>query len=314
LKLKRARRFGVDDEPDSDSSVNITDFLAYFRKSIVNDSQISSGEILFRKFDNQSIGLNRSTIEDIDNKDVFKISYRHDWLDLDEAWDLGISATKWGQRRANSLDDIYADDFRAFARFTYDRNLSDRLTSRFSTWLRNVNEDLSDFTNIDPDVWSEYKDNHQRGISLSQRWARLAALDSQIYGEARVSSNEDYLSVDQGSLRVGLQQYYKTLSLHSNLRWRRFEEDDDRIKSFDQTDLNARLNWLVPTSRESALNLELDARYNFDQEELALWVSIGWFNHASRQLKDFRRGEYLFREPRQAFLESPTSLKYKDRE
>ncbi len=244
--------------------------------------------------------------------DVFQLSARYDHQPIRTSNGLSWGATleSWHQDSQANQGDITST--RLIARLGYQKEPSQRhrLTTRFDLWKRaRTLDQVSNFDLVDPDVWSLYKEHHQHGASLSQRWTYRNRLDSQLYADAGVVLNEGLTTIDRNSVQLGWRAYVKRRSFDINLINRRFFKDQNRDNAFTRNDLRVSGDWPLPFSNNSNLKLGVRAQYNFNGKDVSWWLNLGWFQHAGQQLHDFRPGEYRFRSVRNWWLENTSTDK-----
>jgi len=192
-----------------------------------------------------------------------------------------------------------------YGRSRYNVQITPRITlsTRGRAWFRESNADSdTDFSVVDSDVWSEFKEDHRYGLGFAQRATYRHRLDSEIYAEANLLSNESPLSLDRHGVILGWRSYFGRISSDINLNHRQFRNDSDRNGSFSRTDINLSADWFLPLSQRSNFRLSSRVRFNTNDSDISWWINLGWFDHAGQQLSDFRPDELRFRNARDWWL------------
>lgn len=284
-------------EDDFESTANLgprfVDIHGFLRQYYENRNHVLSLDARHRNYDSTSVSVDQLAI-------------RYDWLPSGSSngTSTAVALDLWRQGSQLNQGGIESGRLSGHLRYQAEPFYQHRLSTRFEVWqrVRSINNQAN-YSLIDPDVWSLYKENHKRGASFSQRWSYRSHLDSQLYGKARVLLNDDFTSIDRNSWQLGWRAYINRASFDVNVINRRFFDDLDRTRSSNRNDLRASTDWLIPVSRLSNIKLSLRAQYNTDNSQLSWRLSLGWFQHSGQQLYDFRPGEYRFRSARNWWLD-----------
>ncbi len=297
LEVSWVDRDTNDDDPDSTEQLNssFVQFDGKYRQRRQHRAQISTVDASYRHYDLAQ---------------VYRLNARNDWLrggskgGGKRALDYALGGEVWHQTSSNANPSINSGQIYARARYTGSLNPRLNLSTRGRIWYRASDAEAVDFSLIDSDVWSEFKQNHRFGVGLRQRATYRTTLDSETYLQTSVLSNEDLLSIDRQGVSLGWRAYLKRASADINFRHREFLNDGDRSERFARTDLNVSADWLLPITAASNLRLSARARYNTNDKQMSWWLNVGWFQHAGQQLFDLRADEIRFRGPRNWWLRS----------
>lgn len=300
LDFRWVDRDSSDEDPDSLDQLNsaFVQLNGWSRQNRADGHQISSFDATLRRFD-------------IAN--VYRLHGRNDWLKSGNQvpFNYALGGDVWHQSETDLNSSISSGQLYARTRYTVQATPRISLSTRGRVWVRASNAgSAANFSLIDPDVWSQFKEQHQYGIGLAQRAVYRHKLDSETYAEANFLSNENPLSADRIGLSLGWRSYFGQASSDINVSHRQFRNDSDREQAFDRTDVNVSADWLLPFSRQSNFRLSARARFNTDANDVSLWLNIGWFQHAGQQLFDFRPDELRFRRPRDWWLRRSTQTHY----
>ncbi len=147
---------------------------------------------------------------------------------------------------------------------------------------------------IDQDIYTSFKSDHGYGVTLADTWRYTPRLDTQLYGGASLSSNEDF-SVDRIRLNAGAAHLLGPIALSAEVRFLRFVDDEDRTSASSAKRLSLKADWRHFNENWSHWSADLDATWDIDQRSLTWSVSLHHHFGAGRGLLDFRPGSVLFR-------------------
>ncbi len=154
---------------------------------------------------------------------------------------------------------------------------------------------------IDQDVFTDYKADHESGLSLSGLYLRRPWEDAQWFAGAGVSTNEGLnpTDIDYYQLRAGWRQLIGPGVLDSEFRVRRYLDDDDRLESTTRPNLRLKLDlekWRLDQSR---WQLSFLFNRDFESQDNSIRLELGRAFSANRGFRDFRLGETRFRRLRE---------------
>ena len=250
-----------------------------------------------------------------DEDSVYHLGARFDWLPQSsrQKLDYVLQSSLWHQAGTDLQPSVSSGIVTGRVKFRYSPIPRLTTTSQASLWQRYSDVDTTtSFDRIDPDVWSEYKENHQNGLSLNQHGAYQVSLDSEAYVAANMRFNQGLSSLDRGSLRVGWRAYLKTASADVQLVRREFAADEHRQRRFGRTDLDIAGDWLLPLAHNSNFRVGARVRYSPDDDKMSWWINLGWFDHRGQQLRDFHPGELRFRQTRDWWASKLSSDKFSE--
>jgi len=159
-------------------------------------------------------------------------------------------------------------------------------------------EDSDDYRpgDIDPDVFTEYKNDHRHGLVLSESAGWRPWLDSELWIRGSVTSNEDMNPLDPDHVTgvVGWKQYWEGFQLDVHFQATEFFEDSDRsdqrlrqaIGFAVYTDL-----WASPSDR---LEAGCEILQDLTEGETSGQVFLAWHWSRGRGYRDFRPGAIDF--------------------
>ncbi|MEA2117832.1 hypothetical protein [Halovibrio sp. HP20-50] len=225
------------------------------------------------------------------------------WVDFypDESeWQLGFFGEAYLQ--PGRVDGIDGDNHWS-ARLQGSVERTYRLTPRLrhepsmtlnQRWLSLDSVPLADLRDIDPDVYSPYKDDHQRSLVLSDHLTWSPHLDQRVYLEGALVSNESLnpFDPDYGEVSTAARQLFGSVAGEVGLRWRRYFNDDDRGSSIDHKRVFVGANLLRFDSGANALTLRAEGDYDIDRSDAGFRLRIGFEANAGR-LSPARRPDEL---------------------
>jgi len=172
----------------------------------------------------------------------------------------------------------------------------------FLRWLSAENDTGN--TNIDRDVYSDYKKDHPSGLRLSERLIYRLYQDMELYVGVALTTNTNWLDLDQYTSRVGARVQWGDVRWDINARNLQFQADDDRAQATSRSVIQARLlleKWLYPRYRfelATAIDHDVDSKDNTLRLQFSVHQSEG------RGYQDYSPSETLFRHVRQTNLDS----------
>ena len=206
-----------------------------------------------------------------------------DWYPQQSPWEFGFFGEAYAQPGdiTDVTDDIpwslhvqgeLARDFQLNPQLEHE--LSFALNRRFLSLDQVSTGALAE---IDPEIYTPYKDDHQQSLTLSDRLMWWPALDQRIYLEGAITSNEDLnlFLPDHFGLTTAAGQLFGPVSAEAGVRWRYYLDDEDREQAYARSRLFLRLNWLRWNNDSNALYLRTEANYDIDRG-LSWQLTLSW--------------------------------------
>lgn len=161
-------------------------------------------------------------------------------------------------------------------------------------WLSLNSVPLSALSDIDPDIFSPYKDDHQRSLVLSDRLTWSPYLDQRLYLDGALVSNASLnpFDPDYAEVTAAGRQLFGSVAGEAGLRWRRYFDDDDREASINHKRIFVGGNLLSFDSGANALTLRAETEYDLDRSDVGFRLRIGYEANEGR-LSPARRPDEL---------------------
>ncbi|WP_144049387.1 hypothetical protein [Vreelandella massiliensis] len=163
-------------------------------------------------------------------------------------------------------------------------------------WLSLDSVPLADLSAIDPDVYSPYKDDHQRSLVLSDRLTWSPHLDQRVYLEGALVSNESLnpFDPDYGEVTTAARQLFGNVAGEAGVRWRHYFNDDDRGASIDQQRLFVGADLLRFDSGANAWTLSARGNYDIERRDFGFQLDVGFEANEGRLSPARRPDERAF--------------------
>lgn len=178
----------------------------------------------------------------------------------------------------------------ANAQFKRTRRWTEQLATYrvFTIFAREMSEDVNGFGagDLDQDVFTTYKHNHRAGLRWSDQWVYQGCLDRRYWVRPLVASNEDEWIPDHASVQLGADQLLGPLQLQLAYRWTSFFADNNRSRTSFQNLLDVRVTLEQWINRRSRSELAFSMRYDIDQRDASLLLSLTRFMNAARGYRD----------------------------
>lgn len=233
------------------------------------------------------------------------------WFDFypgDSNWHLSLYSDAYLQ--PEKIDDLDGDNhWSARVQGSIERtyNLSPRLRHKpgitfNQRWLSLDSASSGALANLDPDVFSPYKRDHRRSLTIADRITWMPHLDQRLYLEGALVSNESLnpFDIDHVEFSAAGRQLFRSVAGEAGLRWRHYFDDDDRGASLDRTRFFVGGNLLRWDIGANALTLSAEANYDIDRGDLGWRLRIGYEANAGRLSPARRPGELDFMPLRRA--------------
>ncbi|MDR5900138.1 hypothetical protein QC823_14230 [Halomonas vilamensis] len=227
------------------------------------------------------------------------------WIDFypdNSDWQLGFFGEAYLQ--PGRVDDVDGSNHWS-ARLQGSAERTYRLTPRLrhepaitlnQRWLSLDSETLINLGDIDPDIFSPYKDDHRRSLILSDRLTWSPHLDQRIYLEGALVSNESLnpFDPDYGEVSTSARQLFGSVSGELGLRWRRYFNDGDRSSSTDQKRVFLGADLLRFDSGTNAWTLSAQGDYDVERSDFGFRLDLGFESNEGRLSPAKRPDEMAF--------------------
>lgn len=155
---------------------------------------------------------------------------------------------------------------------------------------------------LDTDIYSPYKHDHHRNLTLADRLTWRPWLDQRWYLEGALVSNEELNPTDLDHVRAvaAAGQLFGPLATEAGVRWRYYLPDDDRARSSVRTRLFLQANWLRWGRDASAATLGSEINYDVASGTIRWQLNLGWGANNGGLSPALRPDEIDFLPPRRA--------------
>ncbi len=209
------------------------------------------------------------------------------WLDFYPAhspWKLQLFGSAFVQpTQVPGLNE--SDPWSAYLQGTVARDfaLSSRWTNEAGVminqrWLSLDSVPTPTLAELDPDIYSAYKDDHRRSLVLVDRLTWRPWLDQRWYLEGALVSNEELNLVDPDHWRAtaAAGQMFGAVAAEAGVRASYYLPDDDRERSTQRTRLFLRANWLHWDRDADATTLGSEINYDIDSDTIRWEFTLGF--------------------------------------
>lgn len=171
----------------------------------------------------------------------------------------------------------------------------------FTRWLSLKPDEASRASDLDRDVFTEYKEDHRQGLELGQRLSYRPTRDARASLEASMLTNEALNPGDPDRFRVDADwdQRLGRWRMGVGYRWEHFFDDADRTDRTDQSSLRLDLGWERWQADGGRRFAGLGLRYDRNDQDATVQLTLGTTWGAGRLLRDFAPDEQLFRDLRE---------------
>lgn len=154
---------------------------------------------------------------------------------------------------------------------------------------------------VDQDIFTSYKADHQLGAKLSETFHHKPWLDTIWYGGAAVVTNDDFyvFGPDHLALHAGWKQLLGAFRLDAMYRHTHYFNDRDRTSSLDRGALNLVFTWEMWLFQQHRLEAGMHAKYSTDSGRIFPSFSLIWHMGEGRAYRDFRPRDVEFLDIRQ---------------
>jgi hypothetical protein len=149
---------------------------------------------------------------------------------------------------------------------------------------------------IDQDVFTRYKGDHRAGLTLSETVGVFPWLDTELWGTASLTSNEDLNpgGPDHASLSAGLKQLWNGTQFDVTYRTTLFFHDGDRGTKRIRHALSFDARHEVWVTGRDRLEAGLEVEHEFVTSETVGFIFLAWHFGNGRGYRDFRPGQVDF--------------------
>ncbi len=153
---------------------------------------------------------------------------------------------------------------------------------------------------LDQDVFTHYKSDHLRGLTLGESFGVDLAGDLRIDASASVTSNEglDPRDPDHLSFGVGLSALAGPLRVDLAGQLTRYLADGDRQSDVDRSRLELDLAWERWTADGHRWEVVAGLRHDFDTQDTSGLLGLRWHRGGRRRLLDFAPRDARFDDAR----------------
>lgn len=168
--------------------------------------------------------------------------------------------------------------------------------SLFQRWLTldRLPEDGQE--EVDQDIYTPYKDDHQRGLRVGDTLTYYPWRDNRLRAGLFLTSNEalNPFDPDYTDLTLGADQLLGDLDLGLSYRWRHYFDDEDRRYDSNQHNLRLRLDWRRWSTPRRGWHLGLKLDHELDSGETSVFITLSHEQANGRFYRDYRPGTVAF--------------------
>ncbi len=142
---------------------------------------------------------------------------------------------------------------------------------------------------VDDDVYSDYKDQHRRGLRLSDTWQHRLWLDARVRLQAGLTTNDDWdlFEPDRVFFSAGFWQYWRPLTVKLDLQHSRFKKDFDRGNSFGRTTAKLDFQWQQWSHMGHLWRIDSFFQYDISNNEPGFGLTLSWNQTHGQGFDDF---------------------------
>ncbi|RUO63654.1 hypothetical protein [Pseudidiomarina insulisalsae] len=186
-------------------------------------------------------------------------------------------------------------------RWKYYWNHRTRNELELSVYGRDSSEQATPATPIDDDIVTRYKLNHRYGLSVRDQFSYHPWLDTRVHLSAQLRFNEfdDGQLLDQWSVETGWRQYYQPWRFGVDVRYRRYLQDDHRVRGLSAMQLGFSVDYELWQTRGSLWQFSFDLRHDMNRNSTGAYLGISWNATDGQGYDDFAPNNLLFAPLRQ---------------
>ena len=162
-----------------------------------------------------------------------------------------------------------------------------------------------DLRELDQDIFSSYKRQHRKGLSVSETLGYRPWLDTEWQATVSLSSNEDihiFGRPDNFAAQATWKQFFGGARVEGGYRFVRFLNDGDRLNAANRDAIFIETfyeYWLNPNHR---LEVGAGFRHDIKAGENTGFVSLVWHFAKARRYRDYAPGQVDFEPLRERFI------------
>ena len=240
---------------------------------------------------------------------VFGVEHALEWRQADGPWGATLDTSAWTQRVGAPLS-RRANSFNARAAALWERRRDDRWRDRWEFGIAARRLSLHDLTRpetaaIDNDVYSRYRDAHRHQVHASYSTAWRARYDTEwvVSGRA-VGRASDPAAVDNAGANFAWHWARSGWMASANLDARRYFAGNGRLRAFDRQRIDAEVSRLF-LGNDNGWRLRFQVGRDLSGNGTYGGVSVEWFDHDGRGLRDFAPSELFLRGVTETDLVNP---------
>ncbi len=304
--------------PDSGGEDGTWGFIATRRQRIDSDDPSSElerfGEVAwrsrFRIGDLPVWGRAEVTLRRPDaGATVFGVEHALEWRQADGPWGARLDTSAWTQR-VGAPHSRRAHSFNARAAALWDRTRHDRWRDRWEFGIATRQLSLHDLMRretaaIDNDVYSRYRDAHRNQLDASYSLTWRARYDTEwvISGRA-VGRPSDPADVDNAGANFAWRWARSGWMASANVDARHYFAGNGRVRTFDRERIGADVSRLF-LGNDQGWRVRLQVGRDLSGSATFGGLSVEWFDHDGRGLRDFAPSELFLRGVTQTDLINP---------
>lgn len=272
----------TDEEEESSGNNNFVTYGSKYRREF--ETGRWSSDLFIRNFNDTGFTIGSEQ----------KFEFSPDRLNRD--LQLRGSFSKYDAQQ-HSVSDLWLGDLQADLKYRWQFNRDLRHELGFRAFARYLSDRKLESTDgIDNHVYSKYKRDHQSNWRITDSWRYRHWRDAELMAEGKVTSNEDWRSIDQVSLAGKYKQYWRGFAMQISVRDITYLADDDRDARTHTSYLDLVLRWHRWFKSGNEITARLGWSRNFSQNSSTILLDIGLNHSDGRGSSDYLRSELPFRD------------------
>ena len=230
---------------------------------------------------------------------VFGVEHALEWRQADGPWGATLDTSAWTQRIGAPLS-RRAYSFNARAAALWERGRDDRWRDRWEFGIATRQLSLDNLTRaqtaaIDNDVYSRYRDTHRNQLDASYALTWRARYDTEwVLSGRAVTRASDPTDIDNAGATLGWRWARNGWMASAKYDARRYFASDSRTRAFDRERVDADVSRLF-LSNDDGWRVRLQLGRDLSGSGTFGGLSIEWFDHDGRGLRDFAPSELFLR-------------------
>ncbi|MBD1581482.1 hypothetical protein [Pseudoalteromonas sp. S16_S37] len=210
---------------------------------------------------------------------IYQLSGRIDWLSDDNDWFATAELQGYWQPKSTALSSRVSTKLTATVGHRWQLNNQHRHQWWWQPHYFDSSAQSSELTlaKLNPDILSQYKDNHRHGWRTGYQYWYQNHVDQQLSVRAQLASNQNWRTIDNTRLTFTARQFYQGHIFEGQLVGRYAFNDDHRRQS--QWQYLSRLKWqkqfAINHNLAASLALSWEQNWRDNQHSIALQLSIG---------------------------------------